>query len=308
VLILETMYFDDEIRKPGEEIGNLPGDTRFEGRELTVAKKLVESLTVDWSPDDYHNTYRARVEELIESKRAGGTVTASEERPKTNVIDLMTALEESITRARQQAAPAGRKPAPAGRKAGPARPAAGGQDAGPAALAALSRAELLDLAAQHGIAGRSKLSKAALIEALAPAAAPKRGRRKTSLPPARQAGRASRTLSSPGDKAVGEEAPDARASSDYRSLLRLRAGPGALPRHLPRAPGRRRRVHRRPGLPPRPRPARVRGPVRGRGLPVRRSRARRLAAARLGLTPPAFPAAAQGRDGAPGCRGAAALR
>jgi len=276
VLILETMYFDDEIRKPREEIGNLPADTAFEGRELTVAKKLVESLTVDWSPDDYHNTYRARVEELIESKRAGGTVTPSEERPRTNVVDLMTALEESIARARQEAVPA--------------RPAAGRTAAGPAGLSALSRAELLDLAAQQGIPGRSKLSKAGLVEALSPAA-PKPRRRKTSLLPVhvaltsrREAGRASRTLSSPGDKAVGEEAPDARASSGYRGLLRLRAGPGALPRHRPRAPGRLHRVHRRPGLPPGPRPARARGPVRGRGLPVRPARARPAAPARLGLT------------------------
>jgi len=224
VLILETMYFDDEIRKPGEEIGNLPAGTPFEGRELTVAKKLVESLTADWSPGEYHNTYRARVEELIESKRAGGTVTPSEERPRTNVVDLMTALEESIARARGQAAPA----TPAGK------------DAGFAELAALSRAELLDLAAQQGIPGRSKLSKDALIKALAPAAAPKRGRRRTSL----TAWRASRTLSPPGDKAEGEEAPDARASSGYRGLPRLRAGPGALPRHRPRAPGRLHRVHR----------------------------------------------------------------
>jgi DNA end-binding protein Ku len=273
VLILETMYFDDEIRKPSEEIGNLPGETQFEGRELTVAKKLVESLTVDWSPDEYRNTYRARVEELLESKRAGGgTVTPSEERPKTNVVDLMTALEESIARARGQSAPA--------RGAAATRPAAPRKDAGFAELAALSRAELLDLAARQSIPGRSKLSKAALIEALAPAAAPKRGRRKTSL----GAGRASRDLSWPGDKAVGEEAPDARASNGYRGLLRLRAGPGALPRHRPRAPGRRRRVHRRPGLLPRPRRARLRGPVRGRGLPVRPARARRLAAARLSLT------------------------
>ena len=175
-----------KIRKPGEEIGNLPGDTTVEGRELTVAKKLVESLTVDWSPGEYHNTYRTRVEELIESKRAGGTVTPSAERPRTNVADLMTALEESIARARGQAAPAGRK------------------------------------SVAH------------------PAAAPKRGRRKTSL----TAGRASRDLSSPGDMAEGEEAPDARASSGYRGLLRLRAGPGALPRHCPRAPGRLHRVHR----------------------------------------------------------------
>jgi DNA end-binding protein Ku len=60
------MYFADEIRSPSEELDSLPQDATFAGRELEVAKKLVESLSVDWSPEDYHNTYRARVEELIE--------------------------------------------------------------------------------------------------------------------------------------------------------------------------------------------------------------------------------------------------
>ena len=74
VLILETMYFADEIRTPSEELDSLPQDVSFAGRELEVAKKLVESLSVQWSPEDYHNTYRARVEELIERKREGHAV------------------------------------------------------------------------------------------------------------------------------------------------------------------------------------------------------------------------------------------
>src|SRR5713226_1280535 len=81
VLILETMYFADEIRSPGEELETLPKDVRFDGRELEVAKKLVESLTVEWEPEVYHNTYRARIEELIESKRDGHSVVYQEERP-----------------------------------------------------------------------------------------------------------------------------------------------------------------------------------------------------------------------------------
>src|SRR5713226_5076648 len=107
VLILETMYFADEIRTPREEIDSLPDDVSFEGRELEVAKKLVESLTVDWSPEDYHNTYRARVEELIEQKRAGQSVVFEEERPKSNVIDLMSALEASIAGTGQAQSPPG---------------------------------------------------------------------------------------------------------------------------------------------------------------------------------------------------------
>jgi DNA end-binding protein Ku len=111
VLILETMYFADEIREPGEEFDTLQ-DATFEGRELEVAKQLVESLTVEWSPDDYHNSYRARVEDLIERKREGQAVVFTEERPKSNVVDLTAALEASLAQAKHPAHPA-KHPRPA---------------------------------------------------------------------------------------------------------------------------------------------------------------------------------------------------
>lgn len=110
VLILETMYFADEIREPGEEFDTLQ-DATFDGRELDVARQLVESLTVDWSPEDYHNSYRARVEDLIEQKREGKAVVFTEERPKSNVVDLTAALEASLAQARNPA----KHPRPAAR-------------------------------------------------------------------------------------------------------------------------------------------------------------------------------------------------
>ncbi len=102
VLILETMYFADEIREPGEEFDTLE-DATFDGRELDIAKQLVESLTVDWSPDQYHNSYRSRVEDLIERKREGQSVVFTEERPKSNVVDLTAALEASLAQAKNPA-------------------------------------------------------------------------------------------------------------------------------------------------------------------------------------------------------------
>src|ERR1700722_12101158 len=98
VLILETMYFADEIRSPSEELETLPKEASFAGRELEVAKRLVDSLTVPWEPGDYQNTYRARVEELIDRKREGESVVFEEQRPKSNVIDLMAALEASVAK------------------------------------------------------------------------------------------------------------------------------------------------------------------------------------------------------------------
>jgi DNA end-binding protein Ku len=169
VLILETMYFADEIRKPAEELETLPQDASFQGRELEVAKKLVESLTVAWAPQDYENTYRARVEELIDQKRAGRAVVFEAERPKSNVIDLMAALEASVARMGEPGeAPAPEQP-----------PKRGGQARQPD-LAGMTKAELLAQAAELDIPGRSKMSKPELIEAIKAAGTPKRGARRIS--------------------------------------------------------------------------------------------------------------------------------
>ncbi len=178
VLILETMYFADEIRTPSEELETLPTDVSFEGRELEVAKRLVESLTVEWSPEDYHNTYRGRVEELIESKREGHSVVFEEERPKSNVIDLMAALEASVTRTSPSRPPPAadsqaERPAKAGR----------GQQADPDRqpdLAAMSKADLLARAAELDVQGRSKMTKPQLLEAIAAAGTPARRGKKVS--------------------------------------------------------------------------------------------------------------------------------
>jgi DNA end-binding protein Ku len=209
VLILETMYFADEIRTPSEELDSLPKDATFAGRELEVAKKLVESLTVDWSPEDYHNTYRARVEELIERKRAGHAVVFESERPKSNVIDLMAALEASVARtgqeraagtatpgADQPAAPASRaKPASQTKPAGQKKPSGQAQAAGQTSRATsartagqrmqqdldgLTRDDLLARASELDVQGRSKMTKPELVQAIADAGTPTRRGRKIS--------------------------------------------------------------------------------------------------------------------------------
>src|SRR5450759_7521 len=173
VLILETMYFADEIRSPSEELDSLPQDATFAGRELEVAKKLVESLTVEWSPEDYHNTYRARVEEVIERKREGHAVVFEKERPKSNVIDLMAALEASVARTGESRA-AEDAPPDADQPATPASEAKQ-QD-----LDEMTKAELLARAAELDIQVPSKMTKPELIEAIGDAAAFKRRGRKIS--------------------------------------------------------------------------------------------------------------------------------
>jgi DNA end-binding protein Ku len=98
VLVLETMYFADEVRNPAEELDSLPEAETFVGRELDVAKLLVDSLSTDWEPGRYQNTYRLRLEQLIDEKRDGREVVFQAEEPKSNVIDLMAALEASLAK------------------------------------------------------------------------------------------------------------------------------------------------------------------------------------------------------------------
>jgi len=162
-LILETMFFPSEIRSASEELDTLPEQVTFDGRELEVAKTLVESLSVEWEPDRYHNTYRARIEELIERKREGNAVVPKAvTKPKTNVVDLMAALEASVARAKNG------EPAA---EAAPTDPAGSG-------LADLTKPELLALATEYDVAGRSGMNKNELVAALSAAGATAKGRRR----------------------------------------------------------------------------------------------------------------------------------
>jgi DNA end-binding protein Ku len=165
-LVVEALYFADEVKDAHDVVGDLPADDTFADRELAIAKQLIESLSVDWEPERYHDTYRERVEALIEEKRKGGSVAAiAEDKPRTNVIDLMAALEESV------AARTGRGGAQSGSKAAnkaakTAKSKSSSKDAA-AELAGMSKADLLKEAGRLDIKGRSAMTKDELVEAIA---------------------------------------------------------------------------------------------------------------------------------------------
>ena len=101
VLALETMFFSDEVRDPAREIGSLPGDLEFKAREIDTAKLLIDSMSAEWNAENYSDTYRERVEELIDRKRQGEVVvTGGETRAAAPVVDLMDALQASVKAAR----------------------------------------------------------------------------------------------------------------------------------------------------------------------------------------------------------------
>jgi DNA end-binding protein Ku len=97
VLTLETMFFADEVRNPRDEIEDLPDNETFRGRELTIAKELIDSMTVEWNPENYQDTYRERVEDLIDRKARGEEIVTEAAPPEeSNVVDLADALRRSM--------------------------------------------------------------------------------------------------------------------------------------------------------------------------------------------------------------------
>lgn len=101
LLLLETMYFPDEIRNRKEI--EVPRDAELDEREVEVAERLLDSLTVHWDPDRYHDTYRQRVLELIDRKAEGEEIVVeAAPAPERGVTDLMAALEASLATAREE--------------------------------------------------------------------------------------------------------------------------------------------------------------------------------------------------------------
>ncbi|WP_083180083.1 Ku protein [Paenibacillus yonginensis] len=94
-LAVETIFYPDEIR-PVSQVPGLPEQVEVNDKELTMAKLLIEQLSTPFEPEKYTDDYRAALLDLIQHKVAGEEVSLAPAKPKTNVIDLMAALQASI--------------------------------------------------------------------------------------------------------------------------------------------------------------------------------------------------------------------
>lgn len=102
-VVLETLYFADEIRSVEDELPRLPERGSSSKKERGTAVQLTESITDQWDPMAFTDTYRERVDEMVEHKRKGEEVVAEGEPPEsTNVVDLMDALQRSVANAKGQ--------------------------------------------------------------------------------------------------------------------------------------------------------------------------------------------------------------
>ncbi len=100
LLVLETMYYADEVRQPAQLDGDL-GSARLQKAEVEMAKSLVENLSAPFEPAKYDDSYREELIELIRAKAEGQPLPEPQE-PEAEVVDLMQALRESVERTKKQ--------------------------------------------------------------------------------------------------------------------------------------------------------------------------------------------------------------
>ena len=100
---------------------NEPAEKAVGKAEMQMAKQLIESMTQEWKPEQYNDEYHEALEKLIEEKIEDPDKAApapTKKRQATNVIDLVSVLQESLQQSKSKVA-SKKKPAPARR---PRRP------------------------------------------------------------------------------------------------------------------------------------------------------------------------------------------
>jgi DNA end-binding protein Ku len=104
MLLLSTMVYADEVVPP-EQLPELDEIDRVKvnDKEVAMAAQLIDSLSADFAPERFRDTYRDQVLELIERKASGEEIVVeTPEAPEaTSVVDLMAALEASVKDARE---------------------------------------------------------------------------------------------------------------------------------------------------------------------------------------------------------------
>jgi DNA end-binding protein Ku len=123
VLTLETLLWPDEVRKP--EFPFLDEDIEVRQQELKMAASLIETMTEDFEPEQFHDAYREALEAVVRAKVEGNDVirppgmTAPE--PKAEVADLAETLRASVAALKAERAGSGADANEAAPKKAPAK-------------------------------------------------------------------------------------------------------------------------------------------------------------------------------------------
>ncbi|MCK9869055.1 Ku protein [Nocardiopsis dassonvillei] len=172
VLSASTLWWPDEVREPDDVMPPV-AHAALAKSELELARELVRSLSIEWDPEDYSDSYGQRLTELVRAKARGRTFTHRPEQavPPEDADGLGEALRQSLPAQRTQGARSrGPRASTGAEGAGRAREPRGAGARGARAErrgeGRATKRELLQRASELDVPGRSKMSRDQLEEAV----------------------------------------------------------------------------------------------------------------------------------------------
>lgn len=108
-LILEIMHFADELVDAGTL--KFPKTKLAREREVSIARKLIDGMTTKWNPGKYEDDYKTQLMAMIEEKvkhPSRRQARPKAEKKPTNIIDLMSVLQESLSHTKEKKGKASR--------------------------------------------------------------------------------------------------------------------------------------------------------------------------------------------------------
>jgi DNA end-binding protein Ku len=101
-LLAHTMYFASEVRAEEEFRADVEEVSK---KELDLAQTLIHSLAAPFEPEKYRDTYREKIQSLIDSKVKGLPIApAPVVPPRADVVDIADALRRSLANLKKPAA------------------------------------------------------------------------------------------------------------------------------------------------------------------------------------------------------------
>lgn len=94
VIVMETMYWPDEIREP--LFDNLDGEIQVSDDEVKMAAMIIDNLAGAFDPSAWHDDSREAVEAAAMKKAEGEEIVVPEAPEVSGVVDLMEALRASV--------------------------------------------------------------------------------------------------------------------------------------------------------------------------------------------------------------------
>ncbi len=100
-MVVQLLRYAGDLKSPGDagvrDVPALPRNTA--SKEFTMAEQLVSSMEMEWQPEAFSDTYREDLMRLIEERSKQGSKSSPESTVSskpTKVLDLVSALRQSL--------------------------------------------------------------------------------------------------------------------------------------------------------------------------------------------------------------------